>query len=68
MADQLVTEAAAYTTQKMTIHAISRIWTCNPSNQTAKDLHLRLHSHWDWHGPPLPVTDLTWHSHTVGKK
>jgi hypothetical protein len=35
-------------TQGMNIRSLSRIRTCDPSNQAATDLRPRLHSHWDW--------------------
>ena len=41
--------------QDTDIHCPSGIRTQSLSRQAATDLHLRPHSHWDWHGPPLPV-------------
>jgi len=47
--DQLVAEAATYTTQTldMNIYALSRIRTHNDSNRAAAHLRLRPHGHRD---------------------
>jgi hypothetical protein len=48
MSDQPVAEAVTYTTQQIqetNIHALSSIWTRDPSNQAAVDLHFRPHDH-----------------------
>jgi hypothetical protein len=45
--DQLVAQAATYTTQETNIQALNRICTHDSSNKAATDLHLRLHGHMD---------------------
>jgi len=55
MSDQLIAEAAAYTTHEMNTYVLSRIQTHNPSKRAASNLCLRLHSYQDW---PCTCTNL----------